>query len=51
MNFKFTPRNTLLFILGLIAAGIIGAWTNNSLVGLIILIATIYYIANDNPKK
>lgn len=51
MNFKFTVRNTCLFLTGLIAAGILGAWLDSPPAGLVILIATIYYIANDKPKK
>ena len=51
MNFKFTTKSTLIFIGALIGAGVISTWADNALIGLAIMVATVYYLANDKPKK
>lgn len=54
INFKFTPRSTVIFILGLIAASIISSILDNRYVGLAIMVIIVVYLANyekNNNKK
>ena len=51
MNFKFTWKNTALFLLALATGATVSVLLDNSLVGLVIIIAACYAIANQKPTK
>jgi hypothetical protein len=51
MNFKVTLRSTIIFVVGLIAAGLLGALLDNEYIGLGVLLAVVAYLATEDKKS
>ena len=47
MNFKFTTKRTLIFIVGLIGSAAIGQWLNSPMLAVGLMVCVIYYIKTE----
>jgi len=47
MNFKFTAKRAAIFIIGLIVAAAASTALDNQMLGLLIVVAVVWYIAKE----
>lgn len=51
MNFTITWRTALIFVAGLVLAGVVGAAFDSEYAGLPVLLATVAYLANSEKNR